>query len=49
MEKSAAKKPLESRERLEESQKKTVSGIWPLLFLLALLLLVVIMHWFRTN
>lgn len=45
----AAKNLQEGRERLAETQKKTVSGLWPLLFLLGLLLLVVIMHWFRTN
>lgn len=39
----------EGRERLDEAQKKTVSGLWPLAFLVGLLLLVVLMHWFRTN
>lgn len=39
----------EGRKRLEESQKKTVDGIWAAVILLGLLVLVVIMHWFRTN
>ncbi len=40
----------EGRERLEQLQKKTVDGIWVAIFLLGmLLLLVVLMHWSRTN
>lgn len=34
---------------LAETPKKIVSGLWPLLFLLGLLGLVVLMHWVRTG
>lgn len=41
--------PTEGRKRIVEIPKKTVSGLWPLLFLAGLLLLVFFMHWLKTH
>ncbi|NUO80708.1 hypothetical protein HUU05_11560 [candidate division KSB1 bacterium] len=46
---SASKKMPAGKNRLAELPKRTVSGLWPLLIFLGLLLAVVLMHWFRTS
>lgn len=46
---ASAKSTSPHNRNLADTPKKIVSGLWPLLFLLGLLGLVVLMHWLRTG
>ncbi len=39
----------DGKRRGDVTSPKTISGIWPLVILLGLLLAVVLMHWLRTS
>lgn len=46
---ASAKSSAPHNRNIADTPKKIVSGLWPLLFLLGLLGLVVFMHWMRTG